>query len=1209
MKRITLTAITIFLTINAFAQLNITSVTPTTSTTVGRYEKFEVGLQLSQTSFNNVYNPDEIDIWATFTGPFGQTYNVNAFWYQPFNRCTNCPDPTVNHTFPTGEICAHDKAIADPNYLTMSPTNNLPWRIRFAPNKIGNWTYVVTVRYQGIETMSPVQNFNAVSSQNKGYVQIGNNGMSFKYLDGSLYYPMGINEIGNGLSTVDIYNRAMHETDIDFINKMESVGATLLRLNMGPHAYSLEWGTSNTTWNVLGNYSARQNRAFDLDDVVAYANNHNVKIQLCILDNGEFSNPNWVNNPYRLGLPSVNSIIDFYTAPDAKEQFKKKLRYIMARWGYATSISAFEMMNEAENHFPTYWSNDQLVIRDWHDEMISYCKFLDNNNHLFTTSTASASAEYFSHNPGMELFLSPELDFLNGHFYSTDYNSTHQMHYLHKIAKERYSSVGKPYFFGEFGPSHPTSCWIGNSSFYTTSTYTPGNYIHDKNLEHNNFWTNAVSTGAGVGATWDRDLFNNCWGGSYRYFEPIAKFIENETIYQEDYKIISNPCSGPAGPKDDPRQAYPPVQVNAPYCIPGWAMSDGTDHFPNLLKLGVKTTDDQKVEVFGLKSDNKIIGWIHHKGNYWYNLEHQIGPNPTNLPCSDLNDNQNPYNPNIIQPIEDFQVTLTDLCFGTYKVEFYSTYPGFDVDNDGTLDNGGIIPAYTINNLHTDCGDLTFEVPDLNMLGRTPLELPDYAFKVTKTGGAWVHKYLNQHPIGYDDFSGNKPGNVIVTTADNHIFYKGSDDKLYKLTPTSNTTWDLELLWSNSSQNVKGSIAVDPNNHTHAFYRGFDNKLHHYYWDHPIEWKHTVHTDPNNNSQDVAGDIAVGGGASHVFYKGADSKLHHYYWDNTINQWTHVWLTNWSNNSQDVGGDIAVSKDAKHVFYQGLDDKLHHYYWSPPNQWTHIVHTDWNNNSQDVDGDIAIADDNAQHVFYRGADNRLHHYYWSPPNQWTHIWHTNWNNNSENVDWASEVTADNNHVFYVGYAGQINHLYYDFSNSSWTHDYIICDGDIRQEYFAHSSGNIYCSADDRVFYRGHDNYLHAYIFDAGCQRIPDNDQTGHKPGKQNQDSNVTLDSAQLNYLTKNHEQSHKDTFSNNLNDTISIYPVPFSDIVFVSGPMENIGTISIYNMYGQKVLEHIADNTQHEVKLTTTNLPQGTYIIYVKDKFGHAIDKRKISKL
>ncbi|MGZ4001782.1 MAG: hypothetical protein ACXVIY_14175, partial [Mucilaginibacter sp.] len=119
--------------------------------------------------------------------------------------------------------------------------------------------------------------------------------------------------------------------------------------------------------------------------------------------------------------------------------YKNKLRYIVARWGYSTSIAAFEFFNEIDN--AAFNGADSVLIphhyiTEWHDEMSRYLKDIDPYGHLVTTSV--------SHR---------DITGLNSIAY-IDFNQKHIYKHTEKIPgiyQGYINMFGRPYVVGEFG--------------------------------------------------------------------------------------------------------------------------------------------------------------------------------------------------------------------------------------------------------------------------------------------------------------------------------------------------------------------------------------------------------------------------------------------------------------------------------------------------------------------------------------------------------------------------------------------------------------------------------------------------------------------------------------------------------------------------------------------------------------------------------------
>lgn len=134
----------------------------------------------------------------------------------------------------------------------------------------------------------------------------------------------------------------------------------------------------------------------------------------------------------------VNTAEDFFVDKQARAWYKNRLRYIVARWGYSTSIAMWEFINEVDNIQFRNSNNpiDSKFIVDWHDEMSTYIKQIDPYRHIVTTSISHRDIEGLNSIENMDI---------------------NQKHIYNKTSSipteiERYvQEFGKPYIIGEFG--------------------------------------------------------------------------------------------------------------------------------------------------------------------------------------------------------------------------------------------------------------------------------------------------------------------------------------------------------------------------------------------------------------------------------------------------------------------------------------------------------------------------------------------------------------------------------------------------------------------------------------------------------------------------------------------------------------------------------------------------------------------------------------
>ena len=87
---------------------------------------------------------------------------------------------------------------------------------------------------------------------------------------------------------------------------------------------------------------------------------------------------------------------EFFTLPDARQQYKNKLRLMVARYGYSPAIGAWEFFNEIDNAIYHGKPEDRIpdaVITAWHDEMSTFLKNTDPYRHMVTTSISHRDVE------------------------------------------------------------------------------------------------------------------------------------------------------------------------------------------------------------------------------------------------------------------------------------------------------------------------------------------------------------------------------------------------------------------------------------------------------------------------------------------------------------------------------------------------------------------------------------------------------------------------------------------------------------------------------------------------------------------------------------------------------------------------------------------------------------------------------------------------
>lgn len=260
---------------------------------VGRYEKLELRVEL-QATYQNPYDPDDLDLWAEFTAPSGRTFKIWGF-YNP------------------------------------SSWSGL-WMVRFSPTETGTWRYVVKVRDREGTAESPARQVSVVESRHHGFIRIADNQRYLQFSDGSPFYGVGM-WYNDGY---ELFNRgAITEEGLDDLKQQ---GANFISFFHSP----LE-----TMGTGLGRYD--ENRAGRLDQIFDWCEQRDIFISWNIWFHSYISEAVWGggnaryrNNPYRL----VASADKFFGSEEAWKYEEKLYRYMVARWGYSRSLLLWFVIDE-----------------------------------------------------------------------------------------------------------------------------------------------------------------------------------------------------------------------------------------------------------------------------------------------------------------------------------------------------------------------------------------------------------------------------------------------------------------------------------------------------------------------------------------------------------------------------------------------------------------------------------------------------------------------------------------------------------------------------------------------------------------------------------------------------------------------------------------------------------------------------------------------
>ena len=308
---------------------------------VKRYEKLELRVDLRAT-YQNPYDPDEIDLWAEFTAPSGKVWKIWGF-YNP------------------------------------SSWSSL-WMVRFAPDETGTWRAVVKVRDREGAAESKPREVTVVASTHRGFLRLADNKRYLQYTDGSPFYGVGM-WYNDGY---ELFSRGLITEE--GLDQLKQQGANFISFYHSP----LE-----TMGTGLGRYD--ENRAGRLDQVFEWCEKLDIQISWNIWFHSYISEAVWGGgnaryrtNPYRL----VTSADGFFASEEAWKYVTKLHRYMVARWGYSRALFLWFVIDEI-NGTEGWLKGGREAAEQWCQRVHNWLKTNDPYRRLTTGTRSGGIKEWW----------------------------------------------------------------------------------------------------------------------------------------------------------------------------------------------------------------------------------------------------------------------------------------------------------------------------------------------------------------------------------------------------------------------------------------------------------------------------------------------------------------------------------------------------------------------------------------------------------------------------------------------------------------------------------------------------------------------------------------------------------------------------------------------------------------------------------------------
>jgi hypothetical protein len=285
---------------------------------------------------------------------------------------------------------------------------------------------------------------------------------------------------------------------------MSANGANWARVWLNPN-FQLEIGKP-WDWSL--------ENAWKLDNVIDSARKNGIQVCLCFnaeRDNDSSWSPMAVKHNAWGALLTANKakFIDFGTLEVAREMYRDKIRYIIARWGYSPNIFSWELWNEIE-------CAKVKNMDVWSKEMTAYIRATDPWKHLIKSSSHHDTPVYWTPDQG-------DLNDIHGYYGWQGTTGTKNMGTFIPYYASAVRSFGRAFIVAETGIARD----VGNATEEANKDTTCFQI-------HEILWAGIFSGSVGTGMTWWWEEQTDLYDG-YRHFKAIANYVKDIPFNKENF--------------------------------------------------------------------------------------------------------------------------------------------------------------------------------------------------------------------------------------------------------------------------------------------------------------------------------------------------------------------------------------------------------------------------------------------------------------------------------------------------------------------------------------------------------------------------------------------------------------------------------------------------------------------------------------------------
>jgi len=381
---------------------------------------------------------------------------------------------------------------------------------------------------RGLEKTQKAEPLVVTDVAKEDYVKPMAEGRYFVHADGRPFIPIGYNHNPDWPEFIEAnpdFRDYRPEETAKYNAHLAESGVNTLRL-------MIETPPSGNLEDPIGTFSPEHVRW--IDTIVDGARKNHIKLIVTPWDTF-WMNLRFETTPYNPALGGdLKEKIDFITSPVLRDQEKRRLKFLIDRWGNTGTIFSWELLNEAD----IWWGASPAQLHDWITDMASYVRGYERKrwgrNHMLSVSFAAPMPKG---ELAVDAFDMPMLDYATTHLYigasrapkepvGPALTETEGVEYcLSRIRDNR------PYMDTENGP---IDRWISDATL-------------DDAVFHNMIWAHMASGAAGSGFRWPYRQPHHLTEGMLKSLKAMSVFAADVPWASLAGSRVSLKVSGPEG--------------------------------------------------------------------------------------------------------------------------------------------------------------------------------------------------------------------------------------------------------------------------------------------------------------------------------------------------------------------------------------------------------------------------------------------------------------------------------------------------------------------------------------------------------------------------------------------------------------------------------------------------------------------------------------